>query len=67
MTDLDTWTDLDAACDDCRTRKEPAGWSPVWGMRLCFVCRAKRTEAEVKVVLAGGVTRDPPRETMMLL
>ena len=45
----DMLEELTTVCAECGTDKEPAGWCPVWNVHLCFVCRAKRTDAELRM------------------
>lgn len=40
------------ACGSCPSGQ--ASWSPLWGVYLCHTCRASRTEAELRMTLAGG-------------
>ena len=68
MTGPDTWTERAAICGDCGKTGEPAWWSPVWGLHLCFICRARRTEAEVQKVLAAeGKKELDPEPAVVLL
>lgn len=65
----DTWAEeLLACCADCGNDGEPAGWSHLWGLHLCAVCRAKRTDTEVKVTVKGGAQRAslPPEPVLRL-
>lgn len=67
MTGPDTWTERVTVCADCGGTGDPAGWCPVWGLHLCFTCRARRTEAEVKKVPVAEGKKDLPAEATVIL
>ncbi len=50
----ETWAEeLAAACADCQDDRNPAGWSHIWARYLCYTCRARRTDTELRVKLAA--------------
>lgn len=59
---------LTAGCGDCGTDQEPAGWCPAWGVRLCFVCRSKRTDTELRMKIKDKpAALTLPAETVLQL
>ena len=52
---------LTAACENCDGAKEAVTWCPAWRLWLCFSCRARRTDSELRMPAVLSPWTGPPR------